>query len=256
MVKDNGGTPLFVFIPLIVCIISIIFLLDIRRRRNLPIQFNTIHDEPDLVDDELIPDEEEEDLEEDDAGEGSSTAVRVRRVGTKRGEKLRRKEQMRQYREYMEQQRQIRKAQEEIYEEEFRRRKLEESIKRTDEMDKRKREKEKKAKADEKEGLKKQKNEEKDAKKRQARFDKYKEKVKKLVKETKLCQLNDLAKLLGLSKEEVVDILQQLCAQDMEFELCLWSGTDTFLFITRDDYNDFSQSLKGKGKISVEDGYI
>lgn len=82
----------------------------------------------------------------------------------------------------MEQQRQIRKAQEEIYEEEFRRRKLEESIKRTDEMDKRKREKEKKAKADEKEGLKKQKNEEKDAKKRQARFDKYKEKVKKLVK--------------------------------------------------------------------------
>lgn len=173
----------------------------------------------------------------------------------------------------MEQQRQIRKAQEEIYEEEFRRRKLEESIKRTDEMDKRKREKEKKAKADEKEGLKKQKNEEKDAKKRQARFDKYKEKVKKLVKvnciiclllffihtvgqETKLCQLNDLAKLLGLSKEEVVDILQQLCAQDMEFELCLWSGTDTFLFITRDDYNDFSQNLKGKGKISVEDGYI
>lgn len=82
----------------------------------------------------------------------------------------------------MEQQRQVRKAQEEIYEEEFRRRKVEESIKRTDEMDKRKREKEKKAKAEEKEGLKKQKNEEKDAKKRQARFDKYKERVKKMVK--------------------------------------------------------------------------
>lgn len=62
--------------------------------------------------------------------------------------------------------------------------------------------------------------------------------------------------MLGLSKEEVVDILQQLCAQDMDFELCLWSGTDTFLFITRDDYHDFSHSLEVKGKISVEDGYI
>jgi hypothetical protein len=36
---------------------------------------------------------------ENDAGEGSSTAVRVKKVGKKRGEKLKRKEQMRQYRE-------------------------------------------------------------------------------------------------------------------------------------------------------------
>lgn len=61
---------------------------------------------------------------------------------------------------------------------------------------------------------------------------------------------------MGLTKEEVVDILQQLCAQDVDFELCLWSGTDTFLFITRDDYDEFAQSMKGKGKISIHEGYI
>lgn len=73
------------------------FFVKLNSSRNI----DTVNQEPDLVDRELIPDqsEEEEYLEQDDAGEGSSTAVRVRRVGAKRGEKLRRKEQMRQYRE-------------------------------------------------------------------------------------------------------------------------------------------------------------
>jgi hypothetical protein len=44
-------------------------------------------------------DDDEEEVAENDAGEGSSTAVRVKKVGKKRGEKLKRKEQMRQYRE-------------------------------------------------------------------------------------------------------------------------------------------------------------
>lgn len=43
--------------------------------------------------------QEAESEDSDDVGEGSSTAVRIRKVGTKRGKKLQRKEQMRQYRE-------------------------------------------------------------------------------------------------------------------------------------------------------------
>lgn len=53
--------------------------------------------EEELLAEEIQPLEEESD--ENDAGEGSSTAVRIRKVGKKRGEKLRRKEEMRQYRE-------------------------------------------------------------------------------------------------------------------------------------------------------------
>lgn len=54
----------------------------------------------------------------------------------------------------------------------------------------------------------------------------------------------------------MVDILNQLCSQDVEFELCLWSGTDTFLFITTEDYSHFKQLLKGKGKMSIHDACI
>jgi hypothetical protein len=52
----------------------------------------------------------------------------------------------------------------------------------------------------------------------------------------------------------MIDILQELCIRDIEFELCLWSGTDdTFLFITTQDYVEFNQNLKQKGKISIHD---
>lgn len=71
-----------------------------------------------------------------------------------------------------------------------------------------------------------------------------------------MCETSEVSKLIGLSKEEVIDILKQLCAQDIDFELCLWSGTDTFLFIIRDDYDQFKQNLKGKGKVSIEDASI
>jgi len=54
----------------------------------------------------------------------------------------------------------------------------------------------------------------------------------------------------------VIDMLQQLCDQDDEFELCLWSGTDTFLFITRDDYAHFNEQFKAKGKMSIHDAKL
>jgi hypothetical protein len=54
----------------------------------------------------------------------------------------------------------------------------------------------------------------------------------------------------------VVDILKELCLKDDEFELCLWSETDTFLFITKQDYIHFNQDLKAKGKISIHEGSL
>lgn len=48
--------------------------------------------------DDMIPEDAGQSMEQD-VGEGSSTAVRVKKIGKKKGEKLRRKEQMRQYHE-------------------------------------------------------------------------------------------------------------------------------------------------------------
>ncbi|KAI8639012.1 hypothetical protein BD408DRAFT_422130 [Parasitella parasitica] len=253
--KEDQGIPLVVFIPIILCVIGILALLDIRQRqRNPQYALNDTHQQ--TFEQQAMQEDEQEDESDDDHGEGSSTAVRVKKVGKKRGEKLRRKEEMRRYREYMDHQRDLRRAQEEIYDEEFRRKKMEESIKRTDEMERRKKEKERKAKADAKEELKLQKLQEKDAKKRQSQFSKYSEKLKKLVKEKKLCDVRELARIMGLSQEEAVDILKQLCDQDVEFELCLWSGTDTFLFITQKDYSEFDGHFKTKGKMSIHDAVL
>lgn len=158
------------------------------------------------------------DTSDDNHGEGSSTAVRVKKVGKKRGEKLRRKEEKRRYREYMDQQRDLRRAQEEAEEEEYRRIKMEQSMQKTDEMEKRRKEKEKQAKAKAKEELKMQALQEKDAKKRQSRFSKYSGKLTKLVKERKLCDTHALAKSMGLSQE--VGLVVEYCCQmagDTEF---------------------------------------
>lgn len=65
--------------------------------------------------------------------------------------------------------------------------------------------------------------------------------------------MNELSKLIGLTEEEVVEILKKLCDMDNEFELCLWSGTDTFLFITQQDYNQLEQKLYEKGKMSIHE---
>ncbi|KAK4520288.1 uncharacterized protein ATC70_008421 [Mucor velutinosus] len=258
--KDGQGLPLFVFIPLILCIVGILVLLDIRQRQRNPphVPINT---QPQAFEQQFLHDRDDQDDGEQDASddnhdEGSSSAVRVKKVGKKRGDKLRKKEEKRRYREYMDQQRDLRRAQEEADEEEYRRIKMEQSIQRTDEMEKRRKEREKLAKAKAKEELKMQALQEKDAKKRQYRFNKYSDKLKKLVKEKKLCDTHALAKSMGLSQEEVIDMLKQSCDQDDEFELCLWSGTDTFLFITREDYEHFNEQFSSRGKQSIHDATL
>ncbi|KAI9273609.1 hypothetical protein BY458DRAFT_435030, partial [Sporodiniella umbellata] len=187
-----------------------------------------------------------------DPMEGSSSSLRTRKIGKKKGEKLKRKEAKRQYRE-ANQQIKERKAQEKVYDEIFRQKQLEESIKRADELEKMRKEKAKKAKQEEKENTKKQKAEEKDKKQKEARYNKYHTKVKAWVKEKKECLFSHLAKQMGLSEEDIEYILERLCETDPEFELCIWSE-DHFLFVTQEDYERFGQRLKEEGKVSIHKG--
>ncbi|KAI8885174.1 hypothetical protein K501DRAFT_332181 [Backusella circina FSU 941] len=257
--QEAGGLSFIVFIPIIICIVAILILLEIRQQQRHPTAYAPVHITQANDDDETMAfneddDDEEEDLE-NDPGEGSSTAVRVKKVGKKRGEKLKRKEQMRQYREYLDQQREVRKAQDEILEAEFQRKKEEQSIKRADELDKRRKQLAKKQKQEEKEEQKKMKAETKESKRKEGVFSKYSEKLNKLVQETKLCDMNELSKKLGISVEDVVFVLNELCSTNSHYALSLWSDTNTFLFVTKEDYKTFENLLKDKGRLSIHDAF-
>ncbi|KAG0784156.1 hypothetical protein G6F57_012854 [Rhizopus arrhizus] len=254
MSKENS-IPLLAFLPILICTLSILFLLDLYRKRNQE-QRERIQQFEEQLHQELQQEiDSNEENSDNDVGEGSSTSVHIKKIGKKKGEKLKRKEAKRQYREYLDQQIQARKAQEEILEEQFRRKQLEESIRRADELEKIRKEKAKKAKQEEKEELKKQKVQEKNAKARQTKYSKYHQKIKTWVKQHKFCEVEDLAQAMGLNNEDTEYILKQLCKDDPEFDLCLWSGNQ-FLFVTRNDYEKFNQDLKEKGKISIHEGKV
>ncbi|KAI9260583.1 hypothetical protein BDA99DRAFT_560657 [Phascolomyces articulosus] len=254
----TNNEVLIVMIPIAICLLGILLLLEIRERLRSDsgdgsiTSLQTVHDDSDL---ELYEENGMEEIEttvgENDNGEGSSTAVHVRKVGKKKGEKLRRKEQMRQYNEYMRQQQDLRRAQNEALDEEFRRRKEEEAIKRADESERRRKAKEKKAKQEEKERVKREKAEEKEAKKKKSRFDKYSGRIADTVKRLKICTMETLASKTGFSQEEATDILNELCATSPEFRLSLWSGS-TFMFVTEDDYAKLATYLEKNGKISIK----
>ncbi|KAI9310848.1 hypothetical protein BX666DRAFT_2003225 [Dichotomocladium elegans] len=186
------------------------------------------------------------------AAEGSSSALRVKKIGKKKGEKLRRKEQMRQYHEYMNQQREIRRQQEEILEEEFRRRKAEEAMRRADEEEWRKKAQAKRAKQEEKDRRKREQAEEKEQKKRRARFEKYCERIATAAQQQKICTTAGLSTQFGLPEQEVEQILRELCATSPEFSQSLWSGS-TFMFVSDRDYERLSGYLKMNGKTSIKD---
>ncbi|KAI8991214.1 hypothetical protein BDF20DRAFT_30116 [Mycotypha africana] len=267
--NEGRGIPLIVFIPIIVCFVSILFLLDYRQRRNAqqPV-FHEQDDEQTAALEELMRlrqqhpvAEQPSDDEQNDVAEGSSTGVRrrVKKVGKKRGEKLRRKEEMRRYREYMDHQREVQRQQAQFFEEQERIRKVEQTRQRTHELNKLRKQREKQAKAEAKEAAKRQKLEEKEEKKKQYNYNKYSERLKKLVKENKLCSLNDLAKTMKLSAKDIADILKQLCDQDSDFSLSLWSADDQqFLFVTEEDYVHFEKELLQKkgGRISIHEADV
>jgi hypothetical protein len=128
----SNDISFIVFIPLILCLVAIAFLLSVfySQRQQQRGRVTWIHlklanhctcyaidiltlaqHQQNLSDDELdelyeaTPDNDDGlDDENDNAGEGSSSAatLRIRKVGKKKGEKLRRKEQLRQYREVRE----------------------------------------------------------------------------------------------------------------------------------------------------------
>ncbi|CAO3622841.1 unnamed protein product [Cunninghamella echinulata] len=191
----------------------------------------------------------------DSAGEGTSTAVRIKKIGKKKGKKLQRKEQLRQYREYMDQQKELRRAQDEILEEEYKRKKAEEAIQRQDELDKIRKQQAKIAKQQEKELLAKQKDYEKLLKRKQQLYQKYHNKIKSLVKVTKIFQIQELAKKMGLSIEDTADILEKLCNNDSEFELSLWSDDkSTFMFVLPEDYQRLTNYMdQNDGKLMIEE---
>ncbi|ORZ13534.1 hypothetical protein BCR42DRAFT_439249 [Absidia repens] len=216
-----------------------------------------LYDDTSLDQDAVASDEENN----DNAGEGSST-LRIRKVGKKKGEKLRRKEQMRQYREDMNQQHEARRAQDEILDEEYRRRKAEEAIQRADEMEKRRKRQEKMAKQEEKARLAQAKQEEKELVQKQKRFQKYHAKLKARIKDLKVCNVGELAKYLGISAEETDSIIQQLCDSDTDFDLSLWSDDrSTFMFVVLSDYDrvkEYMEQHQGSVKIkeALDDSYL
>ncbi|KAG0166752.1 hypothetical protein DFQ28_006927 [Apophysomyces sp. BC1034] len=253
--------PVLLLLPLFLCLCGILVLLEIRRRQNDP-NYRLIH--PHVTEQnhehatEMISSDDdhsghENDDDNDDIAEGSSTAVRVKQIGKKKAEKLRRKEQMRQYREYMNQQNEARRVQDEILEEEFKRKKAEESIRRAEEMEAKRKAVEKKNKKIEAERQQKEKIAVKEAKQKRARYNKYSTKVKEVVQNLRFCALDQVGQMTGLAEEEVSEILQVLCTEDPEFELSLWSGS-TFLFVTKDDYAIFTSYMAKNGSISVKDG--
>lgn len=132
MAETNNSVPLITFIPLVICCIAIALLLQHRSSQQrdrvsegrvsskvnccetcvIHFYFYPTADAAAIA--QLYQDAEMDELEEDgeigesvigdedqdnDPQEGTSTAVRVKKVGKKRAEKLKRKEHMRQYRE-------------------------------------------------------------------------------------------------------------------------------------------------------------
>ncbi|KAJ8659790.1 hypothetical protein O0I10_004383 [Lichtheimia ornata] len=242
-------------IPIAICVLGILVLLEIRKQQQQRSDdtYSTqavgdFSEEEDYLDDTIQEDVAEQG---EDVGEGSSTAVRVKKIGKKKGEKLRRKEQMRQYHEYMNQQRELRRAQDEILEEEFRRRKAEEAIRRAQEEEKRKKQQAKKAKQEEKERQKREKAEEKELKKKRSRFEKYQGRITDAVKNMRVCTMESLSDVVRLTPEETEEILRELCATSPEFSLSLWSGS-TFMFITEKDYGRISAYLLKNGKTPIK----
>ncbi|CAO3646226.1 unnamed protein product [Cunninghamella blakesleeana] len=259
-----SSNELIIFVPFILCLLAIVFLISVRNsQQHTGTNTNLISLRQSINADEYYNEEEdileqEEDNEEEDidsAGEGTSTAVRIKKIGKKKGKKLQRKEEMRQYREYMDQQRELRRAQDEILEEEYKRKKAEEAIQRADEQEKRRKQQEKIAKRQEKEQLAKQKEYEKLVKQKQKLYQKYHSKIKNWVKETKICHLQELAKKIGLSIDDTTEILERLCKEDGEFELSLWSDDkSTFMFVLQEDYQQFIQYMdQHDGKLIVDE---
>ncbi|KAI8146918.1 hypothetical protein BJV82DRAFT_371278 [Fennellomyces sp. T-0311] len=239
-----GNDLLIVFIPIAICVLGILVLLELHTTAIASLQ------DLDDSDSEQLENYVQEAEGDNDPGEGSSTAIHVKKIGKKKGEKLKRKEQMRQYREYMNHQRDLRRAQDDVFEEEFRRRKAEESIRREQESERRRKAQQKKAKQEEKEREKREKAEEKVAKRRRSRFEKYSGRIADAAKRLKVCTMETLASTSGFSEEEATEILKELCATSPEFRLSLWSES-TFMFVTEEDYGKLARYLEKNGKTSI-----
>ncbi|KAI9023739.1 hypothetical protein CLU79DRAFT_114674 [Phycomyces nitens] len=236
--SSKDDLPFIIFVPLILCLLGIGFLLSIRREQQTQLTHPL----------EAVADENEA----GDPAEGSSSATRIRKIGKKRGEKLKRKEQKRQYQEYLQQLNEARKAQDQRLEEEYRQHKLEESIRRADELDQLRKTQAKNAKREQDEKQKKTKEEEREQKRKETRFVKYSEKIKLVVKKLKVCTMEEVGLALGMEPKDCKDMLEEVCGSDPQFSLCLWTE-DTFMFVTEEDYGQLKEYASEHGKLSVKE---
>ncbi|KAH8554377.1 hypothetical protein BGW37DRAFT_555249 [Umbelopsis sp. PMI_123] len=259
MTDINNPIPLITFIPFIICCIAITLLLQYRaaqlRERVSEADAAAIAqlyqdaDNDELEEDEEVGENELGDEDQDnDPQEGTSTAVRVKKVGKKRAEKLKRKEHMRQYREYLDSQREARRYNDEIEAEKFRQRKIVESIEREREHEKRLKAQAQKQQKLDKEREKKQKLEEKEQKRLQNMLQKYGDKVKRTVQDFKYTTIEQLSKAIRLSELDTVYILKQLLKNDLQFRLSLLEEDDSsFLYVTDDDYARLNAYMQKAG---------
>ncbi|ORX45115.1 hypothetical protein DM01DRAFT_1340198 [Hesseltinella vesiculosa] len=250
-----------IFIPIAICLVGIRFLLTLMAQRQ---QHRQSHGVLHLNDDdpaEFLQDDIQDDLDgdfnivadDDIPNEGSSTGRAVKKVGKKRGEKLRRKEQIRQYREYMDQQREMQRQQDLILEEQYRQRRAEESLRQADELDIIRKNLAKLAKQETKQKDTLRRQEEKKRNQDAQQFAKCRAKVKEHVQKNKISTMENLAKQLWLTEEQTRNILQKLCSTDPYFQLCLWSeDNNTFLNVQADDYTAIHEFLEtNQGRILV-----
>ncbi|KAI8577835.1 hypothetical protein K450DRAFT_282291 [Umbelopsis ramanniana AG] len=264
MAESNNPVPLITFIPVVICCIAIVLLLQHRssQQRDRVNEADAAAIAQLYQDAEMDELEEEEEVEESvmgdgdqdsDPQEGTSTAVRVKKVGKKRAEKLKRKEHMRQYREYLDSQREARKYNDEIEEERYRQRKIAESIEREREHEKRLKAQAQQQQKLDKEREKKHKLEEKEQKRLQNILQKYRDKIKRTVQDCKYTTIEQLSKAIHISDQDTIYILKQLLIDDPQFRLSLFEESNmSFLYVTDEDYARLNAYMQKTGYFSIE----
>ncbi|GAB5588083.1 hypothetical protein Unana1_02983 [Umbelopsis nana] len=265
MAQANNSIPLIAFIPIIICCVAIFILLQYRSTQQreqlseadaaaIAHLYQDLDNDDIEGEDEVEGDEQTHEDQDDDPQEGTSTAVRVKKVGKKRAEKLKRKEHMRQYREYLENQREARRYNDQIEEERFRQRKIAESIEREREHEKRMKAQALQQQKLEKERTQKQKSEEKEQKRLQSILQKYGEKIKRIVQENKFITVEQLSMEARTSELDTAYVLKQFLESDPQFGLSLLAEDESsFLYVTDEDYVRLNAYMQKTGYLKMED---
>ncbi|KAL1920105.1 uncharacterized protein VTP21DRAFT_1251 [Calcarisporiella thermophila] len=273
MEKSKSPTVSFIlYIPIIVCLISIAIILWVRWRNRLRNQAEEYNDDEDVAaittaredlstgvhrrhtatdaNEEELGEIEENEHEDNNAGEGSSSTTRVRKLGKKRAAKMQRKEEQRRYHEYLMLQREQRRAQDEVVEEEFRRRKEEEAERLAKELEKKRAQQEKLAKQQEAMQQKLKAAKEKEELKLQKQMEKALPGLLKLIKSYKRASLSDLADSLRISRQNVLAYIDVLESRKLLTGI-LDEEQDTYVHMTPEEFQAFADFVSTRGRVTL-----